>query len=53
MPSEADQIAVEMKMTPIERFTVTLAGFASPSEVHRLRLFFEEWDSEVLDAETR
>lgn len=31
-------------LTPIERFTVVLAALASPCEVHRLRLFFEEWD---------
>lgn len=31
-------------MTPGERFVVMLAGLMSPIEIHRLALFFTEWD---------
>ena len=34
----------EPDMTPIERFIVVLASFASPQERRNLRLFFEEWE---------
>jgi len=37
------------ELTPIERFTVVLASYASLEETRNLRMFFEEWER-VLEA---